>query len=224
MAWESSLTLSTLRDRVELALQDSTNTTWATGDIDEAITTALDQYTNASPAAAISSETLSSDGRQIDLTSYDTLIAVLRVWWDYDSADPDHPPKWRDFELWPNSILFINDPEEPKSGDVVHFWWTKRHTLNGLRGSAATTFPGSADSLMVTGAAGYAALQRSIEIAGDLSVDGWVHKRLRDWGEAMVDKFETALADISAKDAARWSGIATGPDLDRWDSEASDWW
>ena len=49
----SAETLTTLPDRVETMLQDSTNATWATGDIDEAIEKALEEYNRHSPAGAI---------------------------------------------------------------------------------------------------------------------------------------------------------------------------
>jgi hypothetical protein len=124
--------LATLRDRVELALQDASNAIWSTDDIDEAIRLALGAYTKVNPHRRIDTITLTADGREIDISGLTALLRVERVWWDYDAADPRHPPRWRDFEVWPGDILYINDAGEPQSGDVVRVWHTTPQTLAGL--------------------------------------------------------------------------------------------
>ena len=59
-------TLTTLRDRVELMLADSGNSIWSTDDIDEAIRQALHEYSKTRPLRAVSTVTLSADGRSGD--------------------------------------------------------------------------------------------------------------------------------------------------------------
>ncbi len=49
----STETLATLRDRVELHLQDSGNAKWASADVDEAIEKALEDNTRHSPRLAV---------------------------------------------------------------------------------------------------------------------------------------------------------------------------
>ena len=109
----SSIQLSTgspnLRDRVESLLQDSGNTRWSTDDTDEAIRRALEVYSQYSPQHAIGTIALSAAGREIDISSLTGLVRVEKVWWDYDSTTPGYPPNWRQFEVWPRSILYIDD-------------------------------------------------------------------------------------------------------------------
>jgi len=217
-------TLASLRDRVEATLQDSTNATWSTDDVDEGIRQALQEYSKVIPHRAIGTISLSADGREISLASLTGLVNVERVWWDYDSTDPAHPPRWRDFEVWPGSILFINDADEPQNGDTVRVWYTLPHTLNGLDSETTTTLPPGDDTLLVTGAAAHAALFRSAEISEVLTIDGWSPQRLKEWGELKMEAFRMGLTRIAAKEAARWSGIAKGPDLDRWEAEGVGWW
>jgi hypothetical protein len=88
----SSETLTTLRDRVELHLQDSTNATWATGDIDEAIEKALEEYNKASPQTLIHNFTVSTAGREQDISGITGLLQVQAVWYPYTSGSLEYPP------------------------------------------------------------------------------------------------------------------------------------
>src|SRR3990170_3198650 len=60
----SALTLTTMTDRIETVLQDSSNLIWATGDITEAIRNALEQYSRHKPDHAITTKTLTAAGRE----------------------------------------------------------------------------------------------------------------------------------------------------------------
>ena len=95
----SSSNLATIRDRVEARLQDSTNTRWATADLDEAIRTALEQYSKYKPDHALGTVAVSAAGREVDISSLTDLIRVEKVWWDYDSSDPSYPPNYRQFDV-----------------------------------------------------------------------------------------------------------------------------
>lgn len=211
-------TLAELRDRVEAYLQDSTNATWSTDDIDEALRQALQEYTLVTPARTIATLTLAADGREVDISSLTTLIHVERAWWPYTSTAPEHPPNWCDFETWPGDILFIRDSNEPQTGDKVRLWYTYAHTLNGLDSATATTVPTEDDTLLVTGGAGFAARSRSIEISEVLTIDGWSPQRMREWGQLQLDNFRHGLSLLARRAATRHSGIAPTGSLDRWDA------
>lgn len=213
----SSATLATLRDRLELVLQDSSNTTWATADLDEAITQALERYSAICPCYAITTLTLAAAGREISLASVSGLLRVIRVWWEYTAADPEYPPHWRNFELWPGPILFINDGAEPQSGDVVRIWYTAPHTLKDLSSATSTSFPAGDEGIIITGAAAIAALARALETSETLNVDGATAERLMAWGQLQEQRFTALLAQEARRQAARESGIAPVGRLDRWD-------
>jgi len=210
-------TLTTLRDRVEQTLQDTGNAKWATADLDEAINQALAAYSEHIPHRAITTVTLTADGREIDISSI-TYRDIERVWWDYDATDPDHPPHWRTFELWPGDILFVNDPDEPVTGDKVRIWYTADHTLNLLDSATATTFPTRHDSIIVQGASGFAAAARRVTILEDVNLNEWAPRNLREWAELQLTTFYNALEEIAARQAALDSGTAAAAALDRWDS------
>lgn len=184
-------------------------------DIDEAIRWALQRYSTVIPNKTIASITVAAAGREVDISSIATeVITVLRVWWDYDSSDPEYPPRWRDFEVWPGDLLFIKDADEPTTGDVVRIWYTRLHTLDGLDSETATSFSTDAETLIVTGASGFVAQERVQETAGSR-----VPTRLREWADARLKEFERLLALTTRQEGARHSGIALAPALDRWDNE-----
>jgi len=217
-----AITLTSLRDRVETTLQDATNLTWTTDDLDEALRQALHRYSKVQPDTTITPLVLTVAGREIDISTITSYMAIKRVWWDYDDSDPAHPPNWRNFELWPGNVLYINDSCEPSVGDTVRIWYTHLQTLYGLDSATATSLPTDDTTTLVIGAAGIAATSRARELAEQLSVDGWVHKRLNTWGKEHLAQFEAALAFLAQQQAARASGIAPGPPLDRWD-DAEGW-
>lgn len=87
-----------------------------------------------------------------------------------------------------------------------------------------STVPADDETLIVTGAAGIAAVMRSRQVGELLNVDGWVPRRAREWGNERLAEFEDGLDRIAAQIASRASGIAAGPVLDRWEADGSSWW
>lgn len=174
----SAETLTTLSDRVELTLFDAANERYAAADVEEAIEKAIDQYSLYSPHHLLDSVTLSSAGREVDISSLTDLVRVEKVWWDYDSSDPAFPPNWREFEVWPGSILYINDVSAPESGDKVRIWYTAAHELNGLNAATATTIPAEDIAFIISGAAHFALQARAADLSETLTVDSKVVDRL----------------------------------------------
>ena len=211
-------TITTLRDRLEQTLQDTGNIKWTTTNLDEAIRQALAAYSEHLPHRAITSVTLSSTGREIDISTV-TYRDIERVWWDYDASDPDHPPHWRTFELWPGDILFVNDADEPQSGDKVRIWYTADHTITDLDTATATTLPTRHESLIVQGASGFAAAARRVTILEQVNLNEWAPRNLREWAELQLTSFYNALEEIASRKAALDSGTALAPALDRWDGD-----
>jgi len=137
--------------------------------------------------------TLSADGREIDISSLTGLWRVEKVWWDYDSSSPGYPPNWRQFEVWPGSILYIDDDDAPSSGDVVRIWYTKKHTIKGLDSATATTVAEEDVTYLVSGAAYFAARARAVELSETLNVDKDVVDRLVEWADEEGKNFRYGM-------------------------------
>jgi len=212
-----SATLTTLRDRVEVVLMDTTNAKWDTGTLDEAIRAATAAYSSVCPVQGMTALTLATAGREISLSSLTTLLHVLRVWWEYTSTAPEYPPKWREFEVWPGPVLWINDGEEPGAGDIVRVFYTSAHTLSGLDSATVTTIPDAHITPLVQGTAGFAALSRAVDRTEMLNVDGWDFKRLQEYAEGQLAHFDAWLKQLATAEAVQRAGIAPTAALDRWE-------
>ena len=210
--------LATLRDRVEQILDDAANAKWDTNALDEAIRQALHAYSEHLPRRAIAALTLTAAGREIDLSSLAPYRTIERVWWDYDEDSPDHPPRWRDFELWPGHVLYIDDAGEPAAGDVVRLWYTLDHTLEDLDTATATTFPDPHATLIAQGATGFAAVSRNVTVQEQVNVNAWAPRNLREWAETQLRRFYATLDALARRQAALSAGLAPLPPLDRWDN------
>jgi hypothetical protein len=185
----SSNALADIRNRVESRLQDSTNATWSTSDLDEAIRTALEQYSKYNPAHAIGTVALSAAGREIDISSLTAALQIEKVWWDYDSSDPSYPPNFRQFEVWPGDLLYIDDREEPAADEVVRIWYTKMHTIEDLDSATATTIPADDEGTIVTGACHFAAHSRALELAEQVTAHDDVFDQLKKFADEMGRNF-----------------------------------
>jgi hypothetical protein len=190
----SSETLTTLTDRVEARLQDTGNARWAAADIQESIEQALEQWSRHDPYLTVGTVTLAADGREISLSTLTGLLRVEQVWCPYTAADPDYPPNWVQFRVWPGPILFIDEPTEPEKDDVARIWYTKMHTISGLNSASATTLPAEDVGYFINGAAGFAAQMRAVELAETLNADRDVVKRLNDWAEENLKNFRYGMS------------------------------
>ena len=189
------------------------------GDIDEAVRWAMYRYSEVYPQHKVTSLTLGeTDAREIDISSLTGYIDVLRVWWDYDSTDPDYPPNWAEFEVWPGDVLYLKIDEEPAEDDVIRIYYTLPHTLSGLDSAEATTIPERDINLIVTGATGFCAEERVQE-----QPQRSIPRKLREWAQSRLREFERGLQRLGRRIAAQHSGISASPELDRWD-DGSGWW
>jgi hypothetical protein len=194
-------TLAELRDLVEGDLTDASNETWSTDEIDRAIRRALYRYSEVRPLQAETSVSAAAS-REYDLSSISGLVDVERVWFPYDSDDPEHPPTWVGFELWEdgNPTLYLKVEDEPTaSDDPLRVFYTKLHTLNGLDGESSSTYYVEDEECLVLGATGYAAVQRSRYVVDTVNPSVATPENWRSWGNARLREFEAELERVARK-------------------------
>jgi hypothetical protein len=216
-----SATLATLRDRVELMLADTGNAIWSTDDIDEGIRQALHEYSKTRPLRAISTLTLSADGREIDASSLTGLLSVHEIWVDYTASDPEFPPNRRSYAYWPDEqTIYVTDDYEPASGDVVRVFYTTLQTLNGLDSETTTSVLLDDETLIATGAAGYAATSRAVDLAEQVTLDRLTAQQVRAWGLAKLQEFRSGLKTVARRMAVEGRADVEVGDLDRWERDS----
>ena len=188
--------LAEIRERVSETLKDVNNKIWSADAIDESIRKALDAYSGIDPLEMETVIDVLADGREVALNEVDGLLGVTEVWWPYDSAGTDWLPTSVIFRLWwddARPVLFMPavDGGQPQAGDEIRLWYYRSHTIAGLDGEAVTTVPASRESLLVIGAAGYAARSRGIDYADDGYPDrGMDYKK---WSNDMLKDFMLGL-------------------------------
>jgi hypothetical protein len=220
----SSATLTTLRDRVELLLADSGNAIWSTSWLDEAIREALHEYSKTRALRSVGTVVLNADGREIDVSSLSGLLGVTEIWCDYTSTDPEYPPNRRPFEHWPDEEkVYVTGDYEPASGDVMRVFYTQLQTLNGLDAATSTTFPADDESLIVTGAAGYAATSRAVDLAEKVTLDRLTAQQVRAWGLSKLQEFRAGLKTVARRMAIENVSHVELPDLDRFERDGEGW-
>jgi hypothetical protein len=215
-------TLATLRDRVELMLADTGNAIWSTGDIDEGIRQALHEYSKTRPLRAVSTVNIGSTGREIDVSSLTGLLDVVEIWVDYTASDPEFPANRRSYAYWPDEqTVYVTDDYEPSSGDVMRVFYTKLQTLNGLDSETTTSVLLDDETLIATGAAGYAATSRAVDLAEQVTLDRLTAQQVRAWGLAKLQEFRSGLKAVARRMALEGKGDVEVGNLDRWERDSS---
>jgi hypothetical protein len=214
--------LAQLRDRIEITLVDAANAIWSAGALDDALTTALDQYNLVNPQEIETSVTLAAAGREISLTTLTDLIRVREVWWPWISTIENWPPnRVRGFRVYRDSgvpMLFMDILEgaQPQSGEKVRIWYDAPQTIDDLNGSA-TTVPIEHESYLVIGAAGYAALSRTIDLIEISGTDLYQVGLLGSWGVRRQKEYANFLKILQGSLARGGASWGAGWALDKWD-------
>jgi hypothetical protein len=218
-------TLAEIRSRVEEMLMDVGGAIFAEGTIDEAINQALDQYNGVNPLYMETVIELPGDGREIALNGVAGLVGVLDVWWPYDSGasvETWPPNKVRGYRLWwddnqPVLFLEIRPGGQPKAGDELRLWYSKRQTIQNLDSAATTTLLGDHESVIVLGAAGHAAMSRTADLIETANTDLYQVGLLGTWGQRKIREFLGRLKVIRQAGARSGPSWRTGWALDKWD-------
>lgn len=217
--------LATFRDRIEQMLRDTGNAIWDVGNIDEALNQALDQYNYVNPLHMETVITLPGDGREIALSGITGLLDVLDVWWPYDSdaVDETWPPnRVRGWRVWwddaqPVLFLEIRDSSQPQLDEEVRIWYTKRQTIQDFQSASTTTLRGDHESMLVLGAAGHAAMQRTVDLVETAGTDLYQVSILGTWGQRKIREFQAELRKLERRHARRGMSWGVGWALDKWD-------
>jgi hypothetical protein len=209
-------TLVQLEARVSARLYDLANVLWSLPAIDEALRTALADYSAAYPLTLDSTITLAATGRELDISSLTGLLSVLDVWWPYATSPEVWPPNQvPGFHLWwnnslPKLLISSQSGAQPQSGDVVRIWYTKQHTISSLDGAGTTSIVPLHETGVVAGAAAYAVvgeLHRQLGTVGvnkavapgsSTGVDTTQLTLLNTWAAERLVDFRAWLLEIHA--------------------------
>lgn len=197
----SSVTLATLRDRVEAMLVDTGNAIWGTGLLDEAIAQALAEYSELRLRQVVVTlaltTALSTNGREIDISSITSLVSVEKLWAPYTAAGVD--PTERAFEHWlEDETLYLPGGDVLTTAQSVRMFYCARHTINGLDSEVTTTYRTGDDAIIVLGGVAYALLARSNDLTEQVTLSADTVDQLRDLSNDFFREFRSRLGVVVA--------------------------
>ena len=211
-------TLTSLRDRVEQTLADTSNAIWETGWIDEGITKALHEYSLARPLHKNGTISVSADTYELDISALTGVIGVHEVWSPYTAADPEHPPNILPFRHWIDSQELYFPVCQVSNGDVCRVFYTSLHTLNGLDSETVTTVGLEDESLLVSGSAGFVATDRGLDLSEQVTVTALTAQQVRAWGLSTLQQFRNGLRRVTQAKSGAVPSTAAQPRLDVYDN------
>ena len=219
------MNLTEMRTRITQMLMDSGEEIWPAEVLDEALRQALSAYSTAAPCTQEITVSIPATG-DVDLSAVNGLVDVVEVRWPYQAgkAEALQPVNritgwrcWRDLDK-PTLELRSTSGTSPAGGEDLHLRYTTLHTLTGLDEAGLTTIPLVHFSLLVRGAAGFAALFRAIDKVEKRSYGSrrTEPSLLQNWGNAVLERFHHELDGLRRKTnpsrgAVRWR-------MDAWDS------
>ena len=218
-------TLAELRTRVLQLLSDTGSAIYVAGLVDECIRHALADYSAVLPQELDTVITLAAAGREVDLSALSGLLGVTQVYWPYDSLATDEtwpPNKIRGYRvMWDDASPILHftqiDGAQPQASDEIRVWYIAKQTINGLDAETVTTIRLDHESLVVLGAAGYAALARAADLIETAGVDLYQVGLLGSWGQKMLKDFQNKLASLRGAEVRRGPLWGEGWALDKWD-------
>lgn len=217
--------LADFRAQIRLALMDAAAGIWDDDSLDQALRQALEHYAIHLPLEAVTAFELPGAGREIDLSAISGLRCVWQVYWPFDDSRETWPPnRARGFSLYfddGSPVLFLNqvDGSQPQAGEVVKIWYAAQHSIQDLDGASATTPPAGHQQLLVDGAAGLAAMARSLDLVETAGADLYGAGLLGTWASRKLKVFYEKVRELAAgrSRGGQAFGYGEGWKLDRWD-------
>jgi len=210
--------LDTIIDRVEALLTDSGNADWSTAELTQAIRLALSELSTLLPARAVTTIDAVDGQYEYSLSSITGLVCVTEVWYPYLSTDDSyklpHAVKWR---MLDDVTLFLDVDDDPDAQYKIRLFYDQVQTLEGLDGATATTLNNAEKSVLVLGAAGYAALAKGRDLMNEVTIGSDVPQGYMDWGKARLSEFGQRVYGLSGLDVESEDSRIGWWSADKWD-------
>ncbi len=191
------MTLTEMRNRLRIDLhdEDSSDYRWTDAQLDRHLGRALRELSAAQPRPDVTTIQTGADGITLSLATQTELVRVDAV----EFPVGESPPSYVDFFLRGATITLLTG-ERPDAGEAVKVHYGRLHTLN----ATTSTIASHLEELVLTGAAGYAAMDLSGHAINSINVGGphtWRH--FLEWGQENLARFHQGLSDLSRRTSMR---------------------
>ena len=183
------------RVRTDLHDEDSQNYRWTDAELDRHIDRAVRELGLAVPLEAKTTSSTTAGSQDISISSLSDRVVVEAV--EYPVGK--YPPVYIRFSVWIDTLTLLVD-QSPAGVENVDVYYTKLHTLD----VTTSTLPQALEDLVVTGAAGYAAMEWASFATNRVNVGGQeVWRQYLVWGQDRLSSFLRGLAKHSRKNTVR---------------------
>ena len=180
-------TLDTLRARLrqELHDEDADLFRWTDDVLDRHLTRAVRELSLVLPREQKASLSTTAGSRELDLSALVDLIRVETV--EYPTGR--WPPSYVQFSLYQATLTLLTE-SAPGAVQPVNVYWSRLHTLD----AGSSTLPVTVEDVVLTGAAGYAAIEWASFATNRANVAGTeAFEDYKAWGEERLRQFREAL-------------------------------
>jgi hypothetical protein len=171
--------------RIDLHDEDSNNYRLVDATLERHIERAVAEFSIARPLEQKDTLSTTDGSRELDVSGLASLVSIDAVEYPVDE-DPRRFVQW---SLWAEVLEMLID-ETPGDAEDVDVYWTALHLVDG----DGSTVPAQYDALLLTGAAGYAAVEWSSYATNRANVAGPVAVRdYGSWGQERLRVFQQGL-------------------------------
>jgi hypothetical protein len=192
-------TIADLRDALRIELHDEDDERWQDAVLDRHLQRAARELAFVWPREQKTALSTTAGSRDLSLASLTSLVRVLAV--EYPVGE--HPLAFTQFSSFGGILTLLVD-QTPADAEEVNVYWGSLHTLDG----SASTLPPVAEDAVVTGAAGYAAIEwasfatNRANTSGPQAVDDYLA-----WGERRLATFQAMLSRFGENGRLRSSRL-----------------
>ena len=190
------MNISEMRELVRRDLHDESvaGFRWTDGEIDRHILHAVRDFSAACPEEARAARATTAASRSLDIADLADRVMVEAVEYPVDRF----PPHFQRFALWGNRLTFLGD--EVPDGSDTYIYYGKLHKID----AAGSSVPALYEDLIVTGAAGYAAIQWAAYAINQVNTGGrQTPEEFLAWGKVKLSQFEERLNTVSQRNRVR---------------------
>jgi hypothetical protein len=192
-------TIADLRDALRIELHDEDDERWQDAVLDRHLQRAARELAFVWPREQKTALSTTAGSRDLSLASLTGLVRVFAV--EYPVGE--HPPAFTQFSSFGGTLTLLID-HAPGDAEGVNVYWGSLHTVDG----SASTLPPVAEDAVVTGAAGYAAIEwasfatNRANVGGPQAVDDYLA-----WGERRFATFQAMLSRFGENGRLRSSRL-----------------
>ena len=179
--------------RRDLHDEDSGDYRWTDNELDRHISHAVKDFSEAIPLEQKAVKATTAGSRTLDISDIPDRIMVEAVEYPVDLF----PAHFQKFSIWGNILSMLEDLPD---GSNTCVYYGKLHVLD----ASGSTIPVVYDDLIITGAAGYAAVEWALFAINRVNVGGIsTPEELLKWGQYKLADFRSELKRLSRKNRVR---------------------